>query len=116
MLGNRVNRHHWTDWYPVEDRLLTDFANLPGSEHNTDGIFLVDLGGGLGRDVKMLLAKFPQTRNRLVLQDLHATAESAKDIDPGIHVIGHDFFNPQPIIGKSLLSPLFFFFFLNPHS
>ena len=102
MSGNRVNRKHWTDWFPAEEKLLKGFQDIPGSEHNESSIFLVDIGGGLGRDVKTMLIKFPELEDKLVLQDIQATADAAKGLGSGIRVIGHDFFNPQPIKGDML--------------
>ena len=94
MSGNRVNRKHWIDWFPVEAEIL---AGTSGTPHGT---LLVDVGGGKGHDLERFLAKFPQCKGRLTLQDLPGVLENVKKLDEGIKLMPHDFFTPQPIKGK----------------
>lgn len=94
MAGNRGARKHWIDWFPVESLIL---SATPGAENDT---LLVDVGGGKGHDLERFLRKFPQTKGRLVLQDLPSTINSIQQLSPGIRPMPHDFFTAQPVKGK----------------
>lgn len=94
MSGNRVNRRHWIDWYPVEAEILSGTFGTP------HGTLLVDVGGGKGHDLERFLAKYPQSKGRLILQDLPGVLDNVKQLDEGIKLMSHDFFTPQPIKGK----------------
>ncbi len=48
--------------YPLKERLQQD-----SQSDDKDLVFLVDVGGGLGHDLKELKAKHPGIRGRLVL-------------------------------------------------
>ena len=87
-------RASWVDTYPAQDRLL------PGAE--SSGPMLVDVGGGIGRDVMHFHRKFPQAPGRLFVQDLPETIVKASpgQGDSAIEMQGHDFFTPQPIKGS----------------
>ncbi|MCJ1290611.1 hypothetical protein MMC34_002151 [Xylographa carneopallida] len=65
MAGYRQGRPSWmdTDFYPVNDRLVK------GADTSTNSVFLVDVGGSLGRDIKEFQHKHPNVPGRLVLQD-----------------------------------------------
>lgn len=91
MSGNRGNRKHWSDWFPVESEIIS------ADENDT---LLVDVGGGKGHDLAKLLNKYPQMKGRLVLQDLPETISCIQLLSPGIHRMPHDFFTPQPVKGN----------------
>ena len=93
MSGNRVNRKHWIDWFPIEAELLS------GSQNTTDSTLLVDVGGSKGHDLERFLDRYPESRGRLVLQDLPGVVEKVEGLSEGIQVMAHDFFTPQPIKG-----------------
>jgi hypothetical protein len=83
---------YWADYYPVTERLLDQWKE--------GTIFLVDVGGGSGTDLKILRERFPRLDGSLVLQDLPATVNGIdKESVNGITVMAHDFFEPQPTRG-----------------
>ncbi|CAD6579776.1 MAG: hypothetical protein ASARMPRED_009245 [Alectoria sarmentosa] len=94
MSGNRVNRKHWIDWFPVEAEIFS------GSSGTTEDVLLVDVGGSKGHDLERFLGKYPTSKGRLVLQDLPGVLEHVKGLNEGIRTMSHDFFTPQPIKGK----------------
>lgn len=98
MTGIRGSRNHWSDWFPVEREIL---STIPGAENDT---LLVDVGGGKGHDLERLLSQYPQTKGRLVLQDLPDTINRIQQLSPDIRRMPHDFFTPQPVKGKKEIS------------
>jgi hypothetical protein len=82
----------WLDLYPV-DSLLEDA--------DEEGILLVDVAGGGGRDIEAFLQKYPKSAGRLVLQDRPEEVEAAK-VSKGIERMAHDFFAPQPVKGARI--------------
>ncbi|KAF6237991.1 hypothetical protein HO173_004192 [Letharia columbiana] len=92
MAGRRVGKASWLDYYPVEERLVegTSVENV---------IFMVDIGGGQGHDLKSLSDRYGDKGlpGRLILQDLVAgTREiSATSFESMVH----NFFEPQPVKG-----------------
>lgn len=88
-MGNTMGaRKYWTDWFPVQERLL-DGANESSP-------LLVDVGGGKGHDVLDFQARYPQKGRRLVLQDLLPVTSDL----PAIERMTYDFFTEQPVRGK----------------
>lgn len=100
MTGTRGSRNHWSDWFPVESEIL---STIPGAENDA---LLVDVGGGKGHDLERLLSQYPQTKGRLVLQDLPDTINCIQQLSPDIRRMPHDFFTPQPVKGKKEISSL----------
>ncbi|KAM7218768.1 S-adenosyl-L-methionine-dependent methyltransferase [Rhypophila decipiens] len=112
MNGNKGTRRHWVDWYPV-DTLLESFDQQQKAEEEQDAkvaaaeeqVFLVDMGGGNGKHLQVLLRKFPQVSGHLVLQDLPGTIKVLQQdsddnlMDKGIRPMVHDIFSPQPLKG-----------------
>lgn len=88
-------RASWMDpnFYPLE-RLVE------GMRGGSDEVFLVDVGGGKGHDLKELRRKWPSTPGRLVLQDLPPVLAEATDLGSEIEVMPHDFFTEQPVKGE----------------
>ena len=82
----------WPSYYPIHDRLLQDFTS--------EKPLVVDVGGGIGRDLSYLAHVLPDKYKnaRLILQDLPSVIESAQkeSLDPRIRPMAHSFFNPQP--------------------
>lgn len=87
----RHSRPNWIDWFPVQDRILD------GVKLDSDAIVLVDVGGGRGLNLKTFGKRFPQSKGKLILEDLPAVIDNAKGIDQDITLRKHDFFKPQPI-------------------
>lgn len=92
-MGNTMGaRDYWTDWYPVQERLLDGV--------DPDSALLVDVGGGKGHDILAFHDKYPG-RGRLVLEDLGAvTNKLGASLSPSIEVLEYDFFKEQPVKGK----------------
>ena len=92
MVAQRAGRgEDWFQYFPVE-ATIKDF---PANEENL--VLLVDVGGGVGHDLRAFKARFPNLPGRLVLQDLPSVIDSITDIPSGIELLGHDFFDPQPL-------------------
>ncbi|KAI7775575.1 hypothetical protein LA080_006586 [Diaporthe eres] len=95
-MGNTMGaRKYWTDWFPIQERLLD------GSNETLH--LLVDVGGGKGHDVLDFQAKYPQKGRRLVLQDLSHVTRDLGDLGPAIERMTYDFFTEQPVQGKKIL-------------
>ncbi|KAJ5893759.1 hypothetical protein N7495_005450 [Penicillium taxi] len=76
----------WFEFFPTE-RLQISNESEP---------LVVDIGGGNGNDLKKLKTRFPCLSGKLILQDLPAVIECARDLQ-GIEVQSHDFFQVQPV-------------------
>ena len=92
MGGYRQGKVSWMDptFYPVES-LCQDV--------HTDDVLLVDVGGGLGQDLKELKTKHPQLPGRLILQDLPKVIAQIQSVTNGIETMAYDFFTEQPVKG-----------------
>lgn len=67
-------------------------------------------GGGYGHDLDKFLQRFPQSSGRLVVQDQAHVIQSARNAaSPGLKLMPHDFFTPEPIQGmdETTREPLF---------
>ena len=93
MKAMRSTRSHWTEWYPVQTKLLADATTGP------QDVLIVDVGGGKGHDLESFLRHFPAAKGRLILQDLPQTLDEIADLEAGIELLPHDFFRTQPILG-----------------
>ncbi|PSK34145.1 hypothetical protein B9Z65_8471 [Elsinoe australis] len=89
----RLGKQPWNEFYPIQERLLSDSP--------TDSTVLVDVGGSLGHDLIDTLKKFPQLKGRLVLQDRPEVIGSIKELTEGIEKQAHDFFTPQQVQAKA---------------
>lgn len=94
----RTSREHWTTWFPVSKNLLSG----SNQDEDPESVLLVDVGGGAGEDIKKFLKKFPDAKGRVVLEDLPAVLEGVKGLDERIEMVGHDFFNEQPVKGARI--------------
>ena len=92
MAGRRVGKASWLDYYPIEERLVE------GTSLENE-IFMVDIGGGQGHDLKSLSDKYSNNGlpGRLILQDL--VADTREDSSTTFEIMVHDFFEPQPVKG-----------------
>jgi hypothetical protein len=77
----------WFEFFPVEERLRVSSATDP---------LIVDVGGSQGGDLKKFKERFSALPGKLILQDLPAVIEGAKDL-PGIEAQSHDFFQKQQV-------------------
>lgn len=97
-----MGRQRWFDagYYPVAERLIA------GAEDGEGAVFLVDVGGGTGHDVKGLRGAFgEEIPGRLVLQDRPEIIELAT-VDELDEKMAHDFLTPQPVKGNVQNIPL----------
>ena len=87
-------RKYWTEWFPIQEQILDDFE--------PDTALMVDVAGGKGQDLKALRDKFPDS-GRLVLQELPQVLRevTADELHPSIERMEYDFFDEQPVKGKS---------------
>ena len=96
MTGYRAGKPAWVDpgFYPMEERLGK------GMKQCADEVLLVDVGGGMGHDLKLLKQKYPQTRGRLILQDKEEVIrQQISETGNSYEKMAHDFFTPQPVKG-----------------
>ena len=101
MAGYAQGRPKWmdVDFYPVAERVGKDLRC------NDTSTIIVDVGGGMGHDLRELKAKHPNLRSRLVLQDLPETINEIEHAGEGIEATVHGFLTPQPIRGKFMSHP-----------
>lgn len=95
MAGRRVGKASWLDYYPIHERLIKG-TNVENA------IFMVDVGGGHGHDLKSLRDRYGHEGlpGRLILQDL--AAETTEDTRTIFESMLHNFFEPQPIKGARI--------------
>lgn len=95
MSGYRQGKSSWCDqnFYPVAERI--------GQGLNPEAPLLVDVGGGVGHDLRELRTKHPELTGLLVLQDQADVIKQAGQFEKGIEASVHDFFTPQPIKGMA---------------
>ena len=82
---------HWVDSYAVPAE-VESFGPTP-EKH-----ILVDIGGGFGQQAIAFRDKYPEIPGRIVVQDIPETLAGATPV-PGIELVAHDFFQPQPVQG-----------------
>ncbi|KAI0382244.1 putative O-methyltransferase [Hypomontagnella monticulosa] len=97
MAAYRAGKPSWVDpgFYPISQRLVEGFD--PSSAGND--ILLVDVGGGMGHDLRELKEKHPSLPGRLILQD-RPNVVSAVSGENVFEATAHDFFTPQPATTK----------------
>ena len=94
MSGQRMNRAQWYDFFPVHEILLK------GVKRDNESTLLIDIAGGEGHDAESFHQKFPDVPGKVIVQDLPATIDNIKELDPAVVRMRYDFFTPQPIHGK----------------
>lgn len=81
------------DFFPVEKNLGE------GAREGSEAVMFVDVGGGMRHEASALHKRFPKLPGRYVLQDLPAVVSQVQT--DGVDVMAHNFFEPQPIKGKT---------------
>ncbi|OTA55120.1 putative O-methyltransferase [Hypoxylon sp. EC38] len=96
MAAYRAGKPSWVDpgFYPVSERLAEGFGDKTGDNQ----VLLVDVGGGLGHDLRELKEKHPSLPGKLILQD-RAEVISTVSGQNVFEAAAHDFFTPQPVKG-----------------
>ena len=97
MTAQREGRAYWLDFYPFEQKLTAEAGN------NAKDVIFVDVGGALGSEIKELRKRYPTLKGKMILQDRQQTVDLVS-ADPGMVAMVHDFFTPQPVIGKAFLN------------
>jgi demethylsterigmatocystin 6-O-methyltransferase len=87
-------RLNWIEWFRSEV--------LFSGEPDSNRIFMVDVGGGMGHDISAFASRYPDRKMCLVLQDLPEVIDEGKthQLDDRIERSEHDFFKPEPIKGE----------------
>ena len=80
--------------FPENDQTQTN-----GSPDADNHVTMIDVGGGRGNVLNSLRKARPELRGRFMVQDLPQEVEGRESAD-GVEAMAHDFFTPQPIIGK----------------
>ena len=93
MSAQREGRAYWLDFYPFEQKLSAE------ARDNKHDVLFVDVGGALGSEIKELRKRYPAAKGRMILQDQQQTIDQVP-VDPEMEAMVHDFFTPQPVIGK----------------
>ena len=72
---------------------------------SNEKVVFVDVGGGQGNMMKKVLARWPELKGKIVVQDQVSTLEDMgeKTVE-GIEFMASDFFEEQPVKGKLLSS------------
>lgn len=90
----------WADWFPLKDVCLKGF-DASQSEY-----VFVDVGGGKGHESELVLKKYPETKGKLVVQDLPFVIDDISELDYRVERMKHDFTQAQPILGIQSLQHL----------
>ncbi|KAI9729020.1 MAG: hypothetical protein M1828_000105 [Chrysothrix sp. TS-e1954] len=85
----------WVNIYPPTN-LLHDVAREAAVKP-----LVVDVGGGIGRDMENLRQALNPKTLELIVQDLPNVVEQGRALHPEIKFMGHDFFTKQPIQGAA---------------
>lgn len=96
MSAYRAGKPAWVDpgFYPVEERLAA------GYDPDISETMLIDVGGGMGHDLRELRAKHPSLPGKLILQDrpeVISTVGKEAGSTGVFEAQAHDFFTPQPV-------------------
>ena len=92
-------RLNWSAWFPSD-------VLFPSSDSGeSDGVFMVDVGGGLGHDLMGLAGRYPDKKIRLTVEDLPSVIAETREenLDPRIELKEHDFFTAQPVKGAKIV-------------
>lgn len=89
MQAQREGMPTWLTVYPVEEET---------KDWDTGKAVFVDVGGGFGHQCAAFGNKYPDIRGQIILQDVPQAIANAIQV-PGMGMMEHDFFQPQPIKG-----------------
>lgn len=82
----------WFNAYSVE-RLLGHAVRFE------DTVFLVNIGGNQGHDLRRFRREYGHLPGKPILQDLPSVIEGVSSRDAGVEVMGYRFLDPQPAKG-----------------
>ena len=89
MAAQRQGTSTWLNVYPIADG---------ARQWDSQNAVFVDVGGGFGHQCAALQAAYPNLPGQIILQDLPQATAHALPL-PGVKIMTHDFFQPQPIEG-----------------
>lgn len=92
MSSRRQGKPSWFETYPLNQL-------LDGAICHEDSIFMVDVGGNHGHDLRKFHEMYPSAPGRLVLQDLPNVINSTPPLE-GVEAMAYSFYDPQPIKGR----------------
>lgn len=97
MEADRGSQPSWVVWCSLPGQLVKAF------DGGVEDVFMVDVAGGRGHDLKSFTDKFPDVKGQFILEDLGHDLEQSVD---GIRAkkIAFDLFKEQPIKGRSISS------------
>ncbi|KAF4988022.1 hypothetical protein FGRMN_10016 [Fusarium graminum] len=82
----------WHEVYPVEEKM---------KDLDPEQVFFVDIGGGIGTQSVALREKFPDLKNKIIVEDIPDTI--AQNIsNPNVEKAAQNFFEPQAITGARI--------------
>lgn len=100
-LRHLKGRVPWFKKYPIADRLRNDGLE---KMNKSDQPVFIDVGGGRCHDIINFKKEYPKVAFRYVLQDLPETLNKTSTDLKDIEQMDYDFFQPQPILGKSSIA------------
>ena len=65
-----------------------------------EDVLIVDVGGSHGHDLIQFRERYLHLPGQVVLQDLPETISSIRNLPHEILAMAHNFFTPQPVVGK----------------
>ncbi|KAJ5131984.1 hypothetical protein N7448_006142 [Penicillium atrosanguineum] len=98
----RDNAARWTEIFPIAQRFQQFMNTTPPSDEKLQ---LVDIGGGIGHEIKVLLDTFPCLRGQFILQDVPGVVQhmlpelQSTPTMQTVQAMPYSFFEPQPITG-----------------
>lgn len=96
---NLMTQMQNSEWIPGFKHLDEEAKKVPeGKPDPSERTFLVDVGGGWGRQCISLMQKYPNLHGRLVLEDLPEALEKLEPID-GVKIIKTNAVKEQPVHG-----------------
>lgn len=96
------SRVNWHAWFPSD----VLFPSEPGSSDAEEGVFMVDVGGGLAHDISAFASRYSDKKLRLVVEDQPEVISETREqeLDSRIELVEHNFFQPQPVKGAKIVS------------
>lgn len=81
-------------------------SHVGESADGEEQVFLVEVGGGRGKIWEDVRSHRRDLKGRMIVQDLPQEIDHGEKSE-GVEGMAHDFFTPQPVVGRSpLLIPL----------
>jgi demethylsterigmatocystin 6-O-methyltransferase len=81
----------WLEVYPIEEK---------SQGLDSEQVFFVDIGGGVGHQAVGVKQWLPQVKNRIIVQDQEVVVPHAIKHN-GVETMAYDFFQPQTIKGMT---------------